>query len=195
MRYLPARVLFSRIGAEQGYAMQPDDALPYSSAMSSEIWAALVGGVIASVAGLGGIAWQSRVQSKLAHADRMWGRRADLYVDILRHDDATMLPGGGVPADVEPRSDPELIELREMLAARVDAFASVSVRDLWLDTQKRDQGLIDASAEASGLGMPDRDFDEVVERLPETAALRDARLRLRTQIRAELDPVGQQGRH
>ncbi|WP_328931906.1 MULTISPECIES: hypothetical protein [unclassified Streptomyces] len=156
----------------------------------NEIWAALVGGVMAMVAGLGGIAWQSRVQRELAHADRMWGRRAELYVEILRHDDATMLPGGGVPADVDPPNDPKLIELRKELAARVDAFASVSVRDLWLDAQRRDQDLIDASAQAFGGGMPDHEFDRVVEQLPETATLRAARLRLRTQIRAELDPAG-----
>lgn len=50
------------------------------------------------------------------------------------------------------------------------------------------QDLIDASAVASGAGMPDREYDQLMERLPETALLKDARLRLRAQIRAELDP-------
>ncbi|MFJ9567812.1 hypothetical protein ACIRQQ_48320 [Streptomyces fuscichromogenes] len=157
----------------------------------NEVWAALIGGVIAAAAGLGGVAWQSRVQIRLAHADRMWGRRADLYVDILRHDDAELLPGGGVPADVEPPHRPDLVELREALAARVDAFASSKVRDLWMDALRRDQDLIDASAEAYGPGMPDREFAEVLAELPETAALEVARLKLRAQIRAELDPAGQ----
>ena len=65
-----------------------------------------------------------------------------------------------------------------------------SLHGRYLDAGATPVHLVDASAEAFGAGMPDRDFDVVVSGLPETAALKDARLRLRTRIRAELDPAG-----
>ncbi|MEU1409895.1 hypothetical protein ABZ471_48310 [Streptomyces sp. NPDC005728] len=146
-----------------------------------------VGGVIA-VAGSVTATWlQTRRQRNLAHDERMWVRRADLYVELLTADGAEASPTRGYPSDFDVPPDPDA-ELRlTQLRARVDAFASTRVARLWHEGVERDQELLDA-ATAPG-AMSDIDYERHVATLStETTAVEQARAQLRKQIRAELDP-------
>ncbi|MEU2717008.1 hypothetical protein [Streptomyces sp. NPDC007205] len=147
----------------------------------------IVGGVIALAGSVTSTWLQARRQRDLAHDERMWTRRADLYVELLAADGAEASPTRGHPSDLDVPPDPAVELSLTQLRARVDAFASVHVARLWREAVERDQELIDA-ATAPG-SMSDIAYQRHMATLTtETTAVEQARANLRQQIRAELDP-------
>lgn len=91
----------------------------------AQLLAVILGGLLALAASLIVLLVQGRQQRALAQDDRLWARRAETYVAVLQYQGSVMLEGyrGAGPA--------RDWAIRDELTAKVAAFATDAVRELW----------------------------------------------------------------
>jgi hypothetical protein len=131
-----------------------------------------------------GLAFYALVhQRKLAEDERIWQRRADLYVDLLLNEQGYVNPDPGLVEILGP-STTQRMAIRG-LTARADAFASDRVVQLWHDSCRR---ISDLSFAAGEIAAPDGSYtpQQEAELAPLAAAQIAAATALRAQIRREL---------
>jgi hypothetical protein len=130
----------------------------------------LLGGALA----LGGTWLQAGLQRRSVHAERLWTRRADLYVELLQ---------------TRPGAVSEWRLRAQELAARIDAFGSSDVLTLFeaaLEAHERefvyaaDNGLVNVLDEPHTHVEPDEELARLMK------ATMEADARLRHKIRDEL---------
>lgn len=147
-------------------------------------------GLFALAAALGTLLIQQRHQRAMAREERLWSRRAETYVDVLQHHDSAPAAGYRAPGNARE------LAIRGDLTARVAAFASAAVRDLWQWSALAFADLREHVSEAwpefmAAGGAASAEILEQMEKDPEFCRLRqaasDAAERLARQIRAELN--------
>jgi len=143
--------------------------------------------------------YMALTQQRRSESDRrVWEKRSSLYVDLLTRQDGFLLadpyddPRDWWDVSAAGRSD-EQKELARSLRARVDAFASEQVRDLWLKSARADNAVeqwASAWSEVQDPSLPPemRAMEEVDRRRvgPYIEARQIAQESLRQRIREEL---------
>ncbi|MBQ1159453.1 hypothetical protein KBZ21_15220 [Streptomyces sp. A73] len=103
----------------------------------TELAAVLLGGALALA---GGVA-TSLLERRRAREERIWNRRAELYVDLIRYQGGGMVEGYRGPRGREEWA------VAGQLSARAAAFASDAVQKLWQDSARASRALSDYVAE------------------------------------------------
>lgn len=143
----------------------------------------ILGGLIALVASVITLFIQGRQQRSLARGERLGTRRADTYVALLHYQGSGMMEDYGGPYDE--------------LTARVAAFATDDVRDLWRKSVVASLNLSEYVSEEwpQWGGTEGYEQQEVEDEMGKDETFRrfrqasvDARRRLAEQIQTELDP-------
>jgi hypothetical protein len=155
------------------------------------MWQSIIAGVFALAGVAVTLLVQGRQQRQRAQDERLWNRRADAYVAMLRYQGRGMVEGyrGAAPA--------EDWNVRDELAAKAAAFASQKVWDLWQQSAESNRELQEYVDEAwtqwhGVAGGPHAlELEEEMEADPDFRHARQARAdaarRLASQIRVELD--------
>lgn len=96
-----------------------------------ELWSVTVGGVIALAGGAVTAILQARLQRRAAREEYFWNKRAELYLDVLRHGNGQVAHMDDDDVDEQYGWTPETEELRQDLTARVQLFGSAAVEERW----------------------------------------------------------------
>lgn len=91
----------------------------------------LVGALIALAGSIGTAALQASLQRKAVRGEYLWNKRAELYVDVLRHGNGQIAHLDDDEADEQYGWVPGMEELRQDLTARVQLFGSSKVEARW----------------------------------------------------------------
>jgi len=157
--------------------------------MTAQLLAVILGGLLALVGSLSAMLIQGRQQRALAQDERLWTRRAETYVAVLQYQGSVMLEdyrGAG------PTSE---WAIRNELTAKVAAFATDAVRELWQQSALASLNLNEYVEEdwpqwmaADGAERheleDEMEKDETYRRFRQASV--DAGRRLAEQVRAEL---------
>jgi hypothetical protein len=162
---------------------------------------ALLTGVITGLFALAGsvivLVVQGRQHRSMAQDERLWTRRAEIYVAVLRFQGPGMVEWYQGPRTADEWAN------RDELTAKVAAFASDKVQKLWQQSAQASLELDSYCQENwpeactpsawEDAELADRmEKDETFRRLRQTSD--DVRRRLADQVRAELDPDHSSGR-
>src|SRR5262249_50739887 len=93
--------------------------------MTAQLLAAMLGGLLALAGSLVVLLVQGRQQRALAQDERLWTRRAETYVVVLQYQGSAMVEGYRGAGSAGEWA------IRDELTAKVAAFATDAVRELW----------------------------------------------------------------
>jgi hypothetical protein len=93
--------------------------------MTPQLLAVVLGGLLALTGSLVALLVQGRQQRALAQDERLWTRRAETYVAVLQYQ------GGGMVEGYQGPRTPSEWAICDELTAKVAAFATDAVRELW----------------------------------------------------------------
>ncbi|RVU28865.1 hypothetical protein EOT10_03115 [Streptomyces antnestii] len=153
----------------------------------------LLGALIALAGSLGTVALQASLQRKALRGEYLWNKRAELYLDVLRHGNGHIAHLGDGEADTQYGWTPGVEELRQDLTARVQLFGSAQAEAHWralsrssrrLDSYVLDN-LLTSSGDRAVLDPARARNDHEYLRLEGEASA--ARRALVTQLRRELN--------
>jgi hypothetical protein len=165
--------------------------------MTAQLLTGLLTGLFALAGSVIVLVVQGRQQRSMAQDERLWTRRAETYVAVLR------FQGGGMVEWYQGPRGAEEWAVRDELTAKVAAFASDEVRELWQQSALAALKLDDYCQEnwpeaCSQAAWEDVELaarmekDETFRRLRQASD--DARRRLAERVRAELDTDDSRGR-
>jgi hypothetical protein len=164
--------------------------------MTAQLLTGLLTGVLAIAASVIVLVVQGRQQRSMAQDERLWTRRAETYVSVLRYQGLGMVEWYQGPRGADEWAN------REELAAKVAAFATDKVAKLWQRSAEAalqlDSYCQEEWPEACTLGASED--EELAARMEKDDTFRrlrqardDARQRLAEQVRTELDPDHSRG--
>lgn len=96
-----------------------------------ELWSVTVGGAIALAASTATAVLQARLQRRAERGQYLWSKRAELYLDVLRHGNGQIAHMDDDDVDEQYGWTPGTEELRQDLTARVQLFGSAAVEERW----------------------------------------------------------------
>ncbi|GHD70078.1 hypothetical protein GCM10010317_076600 [Streptomyces mirabilis] len=96
-----------------------------------QLWSVAFGGAVALAGGAATTALQAWLQRRAAREDYLWNKRAELYLDVLRHGNGQIAHTDDDDVDEQYGWTPETEELRQDLTARVQLFGSPAVEERW----------------------------------------------------------------
>lgn len=97
----------------------------------NELWGVTLGGAIALAGGAVSTILQAWLQRRGAREQYLWNKRAELYLDVLRHGNGQIAHMDDDDVDDQYGWAPGTEELRQDLTARVQLFGSATVEERW----------------------------------------------------------------